>query len=241
MSEDIHKAFRIGLASARANVVPMVVLWSLAGALVTGYYTVSGVAEALEPLKRWQTERGWVASFLNMFLFCGALPGVFLLVQKSLRVRHPFLMIAVQSVWSGVCGIVSGWMYDLNAHWFGTGLDFRTLTAKTAVAQFLWTPFFFVPIASLVYFWIGRDFSIRRCRNEPKAEFLWSNVSSTLIANWAIWIPCTMLVVMLPTALQVQVSGIVNAFLFLVQLRIGRCAGTRSMCERVRIKTTCWH
>ena len=228
LSEDIHKALGTGLASARANLVPMVVLWSLAGMLVMGYYTVPGVAETLDPLKQWQTESGWVASFLNMFFFCGALPGVFLLVQKSLRVRHPFLTIAVQSVWSGVCGIVSGWMYDLNALWFGAGLDFRTLVAKTAVAQFLWTPLFFVPIASLVYFWIGREFSIRRCQNELKAEFLWSNVAPTLIANWAIWIPCTMLVVMLPTALQVQVSGLINAVLFLVQLWIGRCACTRS-------------
>ena len=214
--------------SAQANAVPMFVLWSMAGSLVLGYYAVPGMAELLEPIRLWQTECGWTAAFLNMFFFCGALPGVFLLFQKSLRVRHPFLTIAVQSVWSGVCGIVSGWMYDLNAHWFGTGLDFRTLTAKTAVAQFLWTPFFFVPIASLVYFWIGREFSIRRCRNELKAEFLWSNIASTLIANWAIWIPCTMLVVMLPTALQVQVSGIINALLFLVQLWIGRCVGTRS-------------
>ena len=220
---------RIGWASAKANVLPMVVLWSMAGALVLGYYTVSGVADVLEPLRRWQVERGWVASFLNMFVFCGVLPGAFLLFQKSLRVQHPFLTVAVQSVWSGVCGVVSGWMYDLNALWFGTGLDFPTLVAKTAVAQFLWTPLFFVPVAALVYFWIGRDFSFRRCRRELTADFLVTNVASTLISNWAIWIPCTMLVVMLPTALQVQVSGIVNAFLFLVQLWIGRCAGSRSL------------
>ena len=219
---------RIGWASAKANVLPMVVLWSMAGALVLGYYAVSGVADVLEPLRRWQVERGWIASFLNMFVFCGVLPGTFLLFQKSLRVQHPFLTVAVQSVWSGVCGVVSGWMYDLNALWFGTGLDFPTLAAKTAVAQFLWTPLFFVPIAALVYFWIGRDFSFRRCRRELTADFLMMNVAATLISNWAIWIPCTMLVVMLPTALQVQVSGIVNAFLFLVQLWIGRCAGSRS-------------
>ena len=224
----LPRPVQIGFESAKANAVPMVVLWTLAGALVLGYYCVPAVTHCLEPFRRWQTDSRWMASFLNMFVFCGILPGAFLLFQKSLRVRHPFLTIAVQSVWSGVCGIVSGWMYDLNAHWFGTGLDVWTLLAKTAVAQFLWTPFFFVPIASLVYFWIGRNFSVRRCRDELTVDFLLTNVASTLIANWAIWIPCTMLVVMLPTALQVQVSGIVNAFLFLVQLWIGRCAGTRS-------------
>lgn len=48
-------AWRIGIRSARANAVPMVALWLLAGATVWAYYAVPSVAAALEPLLRWQT------------------------------------------------------------------------------------------------------------------------------------------------------------------------------------------
>ena len=200
----------------------MIVLWSMAGGLVIGYYAVPGIADALEPLRRWQTECGWSAAFLNMFFFCGVLPGLFLLLQKSLRVRHPFLTIVVQSVWSGICGIVSSWMYELNALGFGTGADFWTLSVKTVVCQFVWTPFFFAPVGALVYFWIGRDFSIARCRKEWSSGFWTETFMPNLIVNWVIWIPCSMFVHMFPTALQIQLTGFVNAYFCLALLWIGR-------------------
>lgn len=42
-------AGRIGWAAAKANAVPMVVLWCLAAATVAAYYLVPGVAAAFEP------------------------------------------------------------------------------------------------------------------------------------------------------------------------------------------------
>lgn len=122
---DIRGAIRIGLASARANVMPMVVLWAMAGALVAGYYFVPGIERGLEPVRQWQTDCGWVAAFLNRFMFCGILPGVFMLTMKTLSVPRPGLAIAAQTLWSGICGIVSGWMFELHALWFGTGGGFR--------------------------------------------------------------------------------------------------------------------
>ena len=45
-AEDIHGALRVGLVSVRANLVPMVVLWAMAAALVLGYYQVTGFVNA---------------------------------------------------------------------------------------------------------------------------------------------------------------------------------------------------
>lgn len=221
-SEDIRAAIRIGLASARANVVPMVVLWAMAGALVVGYYFVPGIERGLEPVRQWQTDCGWVAAFLNRFVFCGILPGVFMLTMKTLSVPRPGLAIAAQTLWSGICGIVSGWMFELHALWFGTGTDFGTLCVKTAMQQFVWTPFFFAPVGALVYFWIGRDFSWGRCKTDYSQNFWWKTVLPNLFANWVVWFPCSMLVHMFPTALQIQLTGFVNAYFCLVLLWIGR-------------------
>ena len=159
---DRRSFWSLAWRSTADNAVPMVVLWALAAITVVCYYRVPFVAGFLEPLRAWQAENGAVAAFASRFVFCGLLPGVFMVTMRHLAVPRPLLVIAVQSLWSGLCGIVSGWMFELHALWFGTGIDFWTLAAKTAMNQFAWTPLYFAPVGALVYFWIGRDFSFRR-------------------------------------------------------------------------------
>ena len=76
-------ALSVGLRSVRANAVPMAVLWAIAVALVLAYHAIPAVAAALEPISRWQTAGGWGAAFLNRVVFCGLLPGVFMVTVPS--------------------------------------------------------------------------------------------------------------------------------------------------------------
>lgn len=214
--------WRTAWHSTVANVVPMVILWTLATLTVIGYYRIPAVAEFLEPLRVWQTEKGFVAAFASRFVFCGLLPGVFMVTMKSLSVPHPGRVIIAQSLWSGLCGIVSGWMFSLHAGWFGTGVDFLTLLIKTVLNQFVWTPLYFAPVGAVVYFWIGRDLSFRRVRAEWPKDFLRTAVLPNLMANWIVWVPVAMLIHMFPTALQIQLAGFANAFLCLVLLSLGK-------------------
>ena len=82
---DIREALRIGLASVRANVVPMVVLWAMAAGLAVGYYWIPCVATVLEPLRVWQGEHELVGAFVSRVFFCGLVPGIFLLTMKAIR------------------------------------------------------------------------------------------------------------------------------------------------------------
>jgi len=184
------------------------------------------VAAAFEPLAAWQRESGWVASFLNRFFFCGVLPGVFILTMKTLRPRHPIAVVFAQTMLSGVCGIVSGWMFELHALWFGTGIDFRTILVKTLVCQFGWVVVFFMPFGTLVYFWIGRDFSFRRVRDEWPRHYVGELLLPNLVANWAVWLPLSLVIHLFPTPLQIQITGLANAFLSLALLTLGRRAAT---------------
>ena len=92
----------------------MLILWTASVALVIAYYTLPSVASALEPMARWQRESGWIAAFLNRVIFCGLIPGVFIVCVKSLRPKHVVAVIAVQTAWSGICGVVSDCMFSLN-------------------------------------------------------------------------------------------------------------------------------
>ena len=200
----------------------MAALWAVSVAMVLAYYVLPAVPAALEPLARWQRESGWLAAFLNRVVFCGLIPGAFIICVKSLRPKHVVAVITVQTVWSGICGVVSDWMFSLNARLFGTGVDFLTLCIKTAVCQFVWTPLFFAPLGAIVYFWMGRDFSILRFRRELPPRFYHGLVLPNLLVNWALWIPVTFVIHMFPTPLQIQLSGLASALFSLMLLAIGR-------------------
>ena len=206
----------------KKNRLPMVVLWVVSVALVLAYYALPTFRDALEPLARWQRESGWLAAFLNRVVFCGLIPGAFIVCVKSLRPKHVVAVIAVQTAWSGICGIASDYMFSLNAYLLGTGVDFLTLCVKTAICQFVWTPLFFAPLGAVVYFWMGRDFSAERFRREMPSRFYYGLVLPNLLVNWALWIPVTFAIHTFPTPLQIQLSGLASALFSLMLLAIGR-------------------
>lgn len=43
-----------------------------------------------------------------------------------------------------------------------------------------------------------------------------------LLTNWAVWLPCSYVVFLFPTVLQVQLTGLVNSFYGLLLIWIGR-------------------
>ena len=77
-----------GWEAVKCNRLPIAVLWVSAVVLVVAYYTIPAVASALEPLARWQKERGILAAFLNRVVFCGLVPGVFIVLLKALRPKQ---------------------------------------------------------------------------------------------------------------------------------------------------------
>lgn len=222
---------RIGWESAKANIVPIVILWLVAACLVVGYYCVSGVSDCFALLARWQRESGWSAAFLNRVIFCGALPGFFWLMVKSIRPRRPVLTILVQMLWSGCWGVVCNWFYHLQDWLVGSGIDVVTLIEKTAINQLPWTVLVVAPANAVFYFWMSRDLSVRRFAEDwPRGAFFRKLVLSNLVTNWIVWIPVVFSVYVFPLPLQIQVSGLFGAVWALLILQISakavepRCA-----------------
>lgn len=211
----------IGLSSVRALVVPMIVLWTVATAMVFSYYAIPDVAAALEPLSRWQSDSGLSAAFLNRVVFCGVIPGAFLVTVRTLRPRHPFLTVLLQSVWCGLWGIAVAMFYQLLDLTIGGGVDWKRLVAKTAADELILTPFLISPADAVFFFWLGRDLSFKRVRCEWPANFAGRLLAPNLLANWCVWIPTSFAIFAFPLPLQIQISGILSSMWALMSLQIG--------------------
>lgn len=211
--------------SARTNLVPMVVLWLLAAAMVLAYYRFPGVAAALEPLARWQTECGWLASFLNRLFFAGVVPGIFLVTVKALKVRYPLRVACAQGVWCGLWGILCGWFYELQALVVGNDVSLSTLLLKVTIDQFVWTVLVVAPANGVFFLWMGQDFSFARTRRVWPRRFYSELVLPILVPNWCLWIPVVVIVYAFPLPLQVQVSGLALSASMLLSMSIGRIVG----------------
>ena len=85
---------RAGWAAAKANMLPMLVLWSSAVLTIACYCTFPGFAAMFEPIAALQREYGWMTAFANRMVFTGLIPGMFLLAMRSIRPRHPFAVVA---------------------------------------------------------------------------------------------------------------------------------------------------
>ena len=215
-------AFRIGLVSARANFLPMIVLWTLAGALVGAYYLIAPFREMLEPMADWHRAYGWRAAFVSQAVFCGVLPGLFLLAFRSIRPRHPFLTILAQTLWCGTFGICCNGLFRLMAQAFGDNAQVSTVLVKAAIDQFVWTVLVIAPANAVFFFWLGRDFSFARVKRDWSCPFFRRMVMPNLIPNWIVWIPVSLAVFSFPFPLQIHVNGIVCTFWTLMCLQIGR-------------------
>ena len=213
------------MESVRSNLVPMIVLWSFALALVCAYFLLPGLSGTLEALAKRQALDGWLPAFANRFVFAGLVPGFFLLTVKSIRPPHPLAVALAQGVWCGVWGIVCNWFYELQAWAFGAGAGLATLALKTAVDQFVWTVLVIAPVNGAFFLWMGQDFSFARTRRVWPRRFFRDLVLPMLVPNWCLWIPVVFVVYAFPLPLQIQVSGLALSVSMLLSLRIGCLAG----------------
>lgn len=205
-------------------VLPAVLLWMLTVGLVLAYYLVPPVAAALGSLADWQGAHRLVGSMAGRVLFCGLIPGVFLLAQASIRPKRPWLTILSTTLWNVVWAIPFDLFYRLQATVFGEGDAFATLLGKMLVDQFVWTVVLVAPANAAFFLWAGMGFS-RGGLTARELLVRWRmTYRSNLVANWLIWIPVVLAIYVFPTDLQIHVSGLVGSFWTLLCLELGHRA-----------------
>ena len=221
-SGGIGGLMKIEIASVRANLLPMVILWGLAGAAVAAYYLMPGVAGVLKVFADWQVEYGKVASFANRFVCGGVVPGIFLLSMPSIRPKRAVATVLAQAVWCGLMGIAVDVFFTFQGVWFGTEPSLGVAVVKTLVDQFGFCVLFVTPLNALFYAWLGNGFSFRRDGGGMTRDWFVRSYVGNIVMSWAITIPTLVCVYSFPMELQITVSGFIGATQALLFIFIGR-------------------
>ena len=203
--------------AARQNAIPGAVLQTLTLLLLLGYYRWTPAHELLERLLRLKLAWGAGYSFLAGALFAGLLPRLVLRL-KGASGRRFAVELAFACLFWGWRSVEVDLFYRLQAHWFGSGAEWSTVMAKTAVDQLLYSPLWAVPEIALAFEWKEAGFSWRAMRTRLDRDFFATRLPAAMLGNAMVWLPAVVAIYILPIALQLPVSNLVGSFWVLLMI-----------------------
>ena len=214
-SESQAAPWRAGLRSARAHLVPGLILQVLALALVWSYYRSPAANAAFSQLMEFRRRTGFGFSILSTALFGGFLPFAYLRLFRGSdgRARYDWRQGAGLTAFWAYKGIEVDVFYRVLARTLGTGHDAGTIVPKALIDQFMYCPLLAVPVMVAVYAWIDAHFDPRPVLADLRAPGWYARRAfPVLISNLGVWGPAVAIIYALPTPLQLPLQNLVLCF-----------------------------
>jgi hypothetical protein len=207
--------------AVRANLVPGAVLWLGLLLFLAGYFFTEAVPAALTELGHWKTQLGWLYAVGAYVLFAVWVPEALERLQTSSAPRSSWRDLGFASLLWGAVGTTVDVLYHFQTAWFGDGNDWRTITCKMLVDQFLYSPVMNALILSTMTWWSG---GCRRSWWAPWADrgFWHVRYLPLVVAGWCVWIPGVLVVYFMPTPLQFPLVSMMLSFWVLIFRFMGR-------------------
>jgi hypothetical protein len=207
--------WRAGLRSARAHLVPGIVLQVLALVLVVSYYRSPLAHAALARLMDVRRSAGVGFGMATTALFGGFLPYVYMRCWRDATGVPRYngrQGLCLAAFWA-YKGLEVDLFYRLMAHIFGPGHDPATILRKALVDQFIYCPVLAVPVMVIVYSWMDDRFRLAGVASDLRTPGWYARrVFPLLISNFGVWAPAVAIIYALPTPLQLPLQNIVLCF-----------------------------
>lgn len=221
--------------SARKNIVPGLVIFSIGLAIVLAFYLSDGAKATFDKIAEWQESTGVLFSILSTGLFGGFLPSLSLLVRGM--VPAPRLLNFGYNVFTwGHFGATVSALYMLQAVLFGEEANVATVVVKVIFDQFVANPFALMPNA---YIWLSLPQHHYSCNAQLDTIADWQKFAVTLcgqqVATWIVWIPSTAAVYSLPVNLQLACFNVLIMFFSLVLSSLHVKAASDEMLEKAEV------
>jgi len=211
-------AFRHAAAAARENFRPGLLLWACMLVFLGLYLWNEPTRLALEHVAEIKQRWGYAFAFVSYVIAAALMPEllrVFFFQRGRARWRNVTNFLGAAPMW-GVVGLTVDLLYRSQAEWFGTGSDLGTIACKLAVDQFLYSPFFSVPVAVGWLHWRDENFRPAVLRKILTPDFYLDRVFPVTVAGWCVWIPGVSLVYFMPSALQLPTAVTIQVFWVLI-------------------------
>lgn len=201
-----------GIAAARANLVPGLVLWVVGLFVVASYYYWPQSRGVFSAVGEWKTEYGFFFAAISTGFFGGLLPFFFQKLQVGNTRPAPWNQLPFMVAYWGIRGVEVDALYRLQAVVFGNDPTFGVVTLKVLADQFIYCPFWCIPTMVLVYLWKDSGYSLQRTSERLGSRWYYRRVVPIMISNWGVWIPAVALIYLLPQPLQLPLQNIVVCF-----------------------------
>jgi hypothetical protein len=209
--------WKAGLRSARANLLPGLVLQAFALLVVVGYYFHTPTHDGLTRLAHLRNETGVLFGVVSTGLFGGLLPLLYLKAVPGTRSRVSWAQGFTLTGFWAYKGIEIGLWYTFLAWAIGDSPDMRTIAIKSVLDQAVYCPLWAVPSTALFYLWCKTRFDTRAIMDDLRIPRWYARrVLPTLYANMGVWLPLVFIIYALPTPLQLPLQNIALCFFTLM-------------------------
>lgn len=201
------------LAALKKNLLPGLVLQLFATSILVTYFFVPTAKPLFTLFGEFKQTYGFGYSFIATALFGGLIPFLYLLLSKNLSPNRNILgLLVFYILFWGLKGMEVDLFYRLQADWFGTGSDVKTIATKMAVDQFLYSALWAAPSITIVYLWMEYNWNLAEAKKAMTKEFFWVKIPTVILSNWLVWIPAVCVVYAMPGELQIPLFNLVLCF-----------------------------
>jgi len=208
----MHTIFKPGLAAAKRNIGPGLLLQGFALTIALLYYFHDPTQNILLKIPKIQQRMGLFFPIVATAFFGGVIPYLFLATRKGIAPgRHVAIFLFMIGFWA-LMGLYVELLYKFQSLLFGDEPSAATIIKKVVADQFVFSVIFSAPATTLAMLWKDHHFSFQATRNEITRTFFTEKIPTVLLALWAVWIPTVAIVYSLPLALQFPLFNIVLCF-----------------------------
>lgn len=213
-----HEApWKAGLRSARANLVPGLVLQAFALAVVLGYYFHEPTREVFNSLSDLRARLGVWFGIVSTGLFGGLLPLLYLKSARATRDLYTWKQGSILTLFWSYKGVEIAAWYAFLAWSVGTSNSIGTIAIKSLVDQFIYCPVWAIPSTAIFYIWCATNLNHRAVMDDLRVPRWYARrVLPMLCANLGVWLPLVCIIYALPTPLQLPLQNIVLCFFTLM-------------------------
>ena len=196
----------------RANLLPALILWGFAVALLVLYYLHVPTHQALMLLAQFKNRLGLGFSMPAQAIAGALLPFLFQRIQRGDHRKTAWVHVPYLMVFCAFQGALIDSFYAFQAVIFGNNERLATILSKVAFDTLLFTPIISMPLAVLAFDFKNAGFSVARTLQPLGKAWYLSRVLPVYGAALLVWTPAIAVIYALPLALQYPIQAVVSCF-----------------------------